>query len=65
MTSGTNPMDVETFARHLFQVDTQVSRDRIQYGCFEAMPSGLQDWWRDRAARRITELGSHARVEMK
>jgi hypothetical protein len=55
MISGTNPMDVEKLARHLFQVDTQVSRDRIQYGCFEAMPSNLQDWWRDRAARRIAE----------
>jgi hypothetical protein len=62
---GTHREDVEKFARHLFAVDTQVSRDRIQYGLFECMPSNLQNWWRDRAARRITEIGSHARVEMK
>jgi hypothetical protein len=53
---GTHREDVEKFARHLFAVDTQISRDRIKYNnFFDRMPINLQNWWRDRAARRIAE----------
>lgn len=46
---------VELMARILFKNDTY-DRDFKEYGEFEKMPPGLQEWWRDRAARRIRDI---------
>lgn len=45
---------IEKMARHLFEVDA-LDRDRNEYAAFDAMPEGLREWWRDRAARRCIE----------
>lgn len=50
----TRAAELERQARHLFEHDS-FDRDRRDYRTFDAMPAGLQEWWRDRAARRMAE----------
>lgn len=47
---------VERSARKLFEIDTEFQRDRDVFKTFDAMPPELQQWWCDRAARKVTEL---------
>lgn len=47
---------IESTARNLFEIDTEITRDREQYKTFDAMPPALQNWWRDRAERKVDEL---------
>jgi hypothetical protein len=47
---------IEAAARKLFETDTEVSRDRTQFKTFDAMPPNLQQWWKDRAERKVDEL---------
>lgn len=42
-------------ARWLFETDEEVYWDREMYGEFDFMPGELQQWWRDRIARKIVE----------
>jgi hypothetical protein len=44
---------IERLARHLFDVDEQFNEDRKRFVSFDRAPSGLQDWWRDRAERHM------------
>lgn len=46
---------IEQAARKLFEHD-EFSRDRDVFKTFDAMPPELQQWWCDRAERKVTEL---------
>ena len=43
-------------ARQLWATDTEVTRDREDYATFDDMPPQLQQWWCDRATRKVAEL---------
>jgi hypothetical protein len=43
-------------AKILWATDTEVTRDREDYESFDDMPPGLQQWWFDRAVRKVSEL---------
>jgi hypothetical protein len=49
----TQRINVDKRARQLFATDADeiARRDRRHYRSFDTMPPGLQQWWRDRAAR--------------
>ena len=47
---------IEAAARILFETDEEIERDRKLYGEFDKMPPELQQWWRDRAERKVAEL---------
>ena len=44
------------FARKLWATDDEMPIDREIYATFDDMPLGLQQWWCDRAVRKIAEL---------